>query len=193
MSYDSFLAQFDEEDEDETIARVADIKCTPMTDVGLKQMRGEEIDDEELRKAADALEQRRATLLALFDKKLRTYVGGVRSEKGHWEFGLCADEEDVAKMSARAGDYAEIVKKWCADRNVSRASTEPRSEQKLDCFFEMLVDMGLDDIDELREEDYSCRVIIKALQKLNMYRLVSSSGWDAKRPFIHVASQLNKT
>ena len=83
-------------------------------------------------------------------------------------------------MSAEAGDYLTDARRWCHERNVSWASMEPSSSTKLDKFFEMLIDMGLDDIDELRAEDYSCRVIVLALKKLDMYRTISPSAWNAR-------------
>ena len=44
-------------------------------------------------------------------------------------------------------------------------------------FFDMIVDMGLDDVEDLKSEDYSCRVIVKAMDKLNLLRTVPVSMW----------------
>lgn len=177
-SYDAFLSQFQEEDEDDTFDHIANIRCTPMSNVSLRRMRGEEVGREEITKEIREVEKLKAELLGIFDEKMRTYVGGIKTEKGIWEFGLCDGEEEVAKLSDQAGDYTAISKRWCLDRNVSWAFMEPSPSQKLERFFDMLVDMGLDDVEELREEDYSCRVITKAIEKLGLQRTVPSSLWD---------------
>ena len=45
---------------------------------------------------------------------------------------------------------------------------EPKPDEKLDGFFEMLSDMGLSDVEDLQDEPYSIRVIVKAMKKMKM-------------------------
>lgn len=181
-SYDSFLDSFDDESIEETNSFVSGIRCTPMSKIGLRQMAGEDVPHDEISAAIANKDSQRKELRNLFDKKLRTYVGGILNEKGFWEFGLCGTEETVAKMSADAGDYDTLAKQWCHTRSISHASVEPSPMEKLGCFFGLIEDMGLDDVDELEAEDYSCRVIIKAIRKLSLLKIIPMSAWDEKRP-----------
>ena len=44
-------------------------------------------------------------------------MGGVYNESGgYWEFGLCGDEDDVAKMSLEAGPTTRSPKFLCGEK-----------------------------------------------------------------------------
>lgn len=182
-TFSDLINELEEEDEIATVSQIERIRCTPISSIGLRQMNGIDVDREEIVSAMDSASATKKELEKLFDRFMRTYVGGVFNAEGqYWEFGLCSDEEDVAKMSADVGDYASVAERWCAKRGVSRASTEPSPTRKVALFFDMIVDMGLDDVDELKHEDYSCRVIVKAIEKLNLLRTVPVSAWTVGRP-----------
>ena len=181
--FESFLGDLEKEDEEESMAFVSNIRCTPISSIGLRQMKGESVDAKEIADALDKKDGARKDLLNAFNRLLRKYVGGVYNESGgYWEFGLCGDEDDVAKMSLEAGSYDSFAERFCAERNYSRASMEPKPDEKLDGFFEMLSDMGLSDVEDLQDEPYSVRVIVKAMKKMRMLWTIPISAWRAKRP-----------
>jgi hypothetical protein len=182
---DSFIGDLEKEDEEESMAFISNIniRCTPISSIGLRQMKGETVEASEIRNALDKTASARKDLLIVFNRLLRKYVGGVYNTSGkYWEFGLCGDEDDVAKMSREAGSYESYAEQFCLERNYSRASMEPKPNEKLDSFFEMLQDMGLNDVEDLQEEPYSVRVIVKAMKKMNMLKTIPISAWRAKRP-----------
>jgi len=181
--YGSFLDDLEKEDEEESMAFVSNIRCTPISSIGLRQMKGEAVDAKEISDAIERKERARKELLSIFNRLLRKYVGGVYNKSGdYWEFGLCGDEDDVAKMSKEAGSYETYAEAFSKERQFSRASMEPKPMEKLDCFFDMLVDMGLSDVDDLKDEPYSIRVILKAMKKMRMLSTIPLSAWRAKRP-----------
>ena len=83
-------------------------------------------------------------------------------------------------LSRRDPTYA-FAERFCVERNYSRASMEPKPDEKLDGFFEMLSDMGLSDVEDLQDEPYSIRVIVKAMRKMKMFKTrFLVSAWRAK-------------
>ena len=53
---------------------------------------------------------------------------------------------------------------------------EPKPDEKLDGFFECLSDMGLSDVEDLQDEPYSVRVIVKAMRKMKMFKTIPIGG-----------------
>jgi hypothetical protein len=163
---DAFLDSLDEEAEQLTLGQISHVDCSPMPAVALAKLEGKQVSQEEIVAASDARAKQREELLHIFSEFLSVYAGN--------EAGTDEINSDI--------EYTAFARAWCQERGVSVLVIDGSPKEKLGKFFELLEEMGLDDVEELEHETEVRSRVCTALIRLKLLTVAPPAAWEATRP-----------
>lgn len=165
-SFLSFIDELDCEAEQLTLGKISHVECSPMPAVALAKIEGQKVTQEEIVAASNKRAEQRQLLLEIFDQHLRVY----------------ADHNEATSEVPSSADYFNVAREWCRERDLSVLVIDGSPKEKLEKFFQLLEDMGMDDVEELAEDRDTLELLCSSLDRMKMYYSVPMSAWDASRP-----------